>query len=136
MKQMVNVWAFWCPVCGEREDLLGLRYFSMNSSPRRPIFDSTDSFPYDCGGRNVQINGQRVFLAEREIDQDEPLWATSMLLDKASHLKDSVERVRERHPNSDIMLDVARIWDDDAAQLLQIARFGSGKKKVEVLSRL
>ena len=85
------------------------------------------------GAISLHIHGSELVLLEREIDQDEPLWATRLLLNEVGSLRESAELLREKDPNCAILQDIAEIWDERATQLIEVARLDSGKQKVDAL---
>lgn len=139
-KKTVRVWTFICPICNLTQPLIGLGYFAEDSAPDRPRLGPTDSMPYGCGRHALNIHGRHLFLSECQIDQDEPLWATRMLLEKAGELASGAEALRneagsrrEGSALSAVLIEIADIYDQNASEAIRIARSGTGKQKLEVL---
>lgn len=134
MKKPVTAVVFRCSACSQEHELLEWGYHSKDFTLQKSAFRSDYLISYLCGSRSVEIRPDDLYLAKREIDQEEPEWATAMLLKQAALRRATAQWYRDRG-SSFGMMGVADIREKETAELIRIACEGSGNQKVEALYR-
>lgn len=133
MKKTVTAVAFRCSVCLQAHELLEWGYHSKDFVLQKSAFRSDYRITYSCHSQTIELVPQDLYLAKREIDQDEPEWATSMLLKEAALRKANAQWYRDKYPTCDIWLEVANIREKEGTELFRIAHEGSARQKIEAL---